>query len=94
MADNESLEAIINATVQPDVRSVFVHLLSEVKKMNESFTNRSYVDEDESTLPSKDQNKDEAEEIDADRVETASLDAQVAQLMTKKQDSDLTSWLT
>ena len=45
--------------------------------MNENFTNISYVDEE-----------DEAAN-DIDGVETASLDAQVAQLTTKQPDSDL-----
>ena len=89
MVDDKSSEAIVNATAQPDVRSIFVDFLSEVKKMNEKFTNILYVDEDESTLPSTDQNKDEADEINADGVDTASLDTQVAQLTTKKQDYDL-----
>ena len=39
MADEESSEAILNATTQPDVRTIFVELLGEVKKMNENFTN-------------------------------------------------------
>ena len=47
MADEESSEAILNATTQPDVRTIFVELLGEVKKMNENFTNIPYVDEDE-----------------------------------------------
>jgi len=46
--------------------------------MNENFTNISYVDEDECLLSSTD-NKDEAAS-DNDGVDTASLDAQVAQL--------------
>jgi len=87
MADEgENSEAIVNAIAQPDVKNFFVDLLSEVKKMNERFTNLSYVDEDEPPLSSTDQNEDEA---DADGIETASLDAQVAQLTAKKQDSDL-----
>ena len=45
MADEESPEAILNATTHPDVRTIFVELLDEVKKMNENFTNTSYVDE-------------------------------------------------
>ena len=60
MAHEESSEAIINATTQPDVRAIFVELLGEVKKMNENFTNISYVDEDEPLLSSTAQNKDEA----------------------------------
>ena len=54
----------------------------------ENFTNISYVDEDESLLSSTDNNKDQAAS-DNDGVDTASLDAQVAQLTTKQQDSDL-----
>ena len=77
MADEESSEAILNATTHPDVRTIFVELLGEVKKMNENFTNTSYVDE-----------KDDAAN-DIDGVETASLDAQVAQLTAKQPDSDL-----
>ena len=88
MADEESSEAILNATTQPDVRTIFVELLGEVKKMNENFTNVSYVDEDEPLLPSTAQNKDEAAN-DIDGVETASLDAQVAHLTAKQPDSDL-----
>ena len=77
MADEESSEATLNATIHPDVRTLFVKLLGEVKKMNENFRNISYVDEE-----------DEATN-DIDGVETASLDAQVAQLTTKQPDSDL-----
>ena len=88
MADEESSEAILNATTQPDVRTIFVELLSEVKKMNENFTNITYVDEDEPLLSSTAQNKDEAVN-DIDGVETASLDAQVAHLTAKQPDSDL-----
>ena len=66
MADEESSEASLNATTHPDARTIFVELLDEVKKMNENFTNISYVDEE-----------DEAPN-DIDGVETASLDAQVA----------------
>lgn len=92
MADEEKspAEAICNAIPQPDVRTSFVDLLSEVKKMNENFTQISYVeDENEPPLSSTDQNKDRAEESDADGVETASLDVQEAQLTAKKHDSDL-----
>ena len=74
MADEESSEAILNATTYPDVRTIFVELLGEVKKMNENFTNRSYV-EDKA-----------ANHIDS--VQTASLDAQVAQLAAKQPHSD------
>ena len=89
MADKEeSPDAILNATAPPDVRTIFVQLLGEVKKMNENFTNISYVDEDESLLSSTDQNKDEAAS-DTEGVETASLDAQVAQLTAKQQGSNL-----
>jgi len=88
MADEESLEVILNATTHPDVRNIFVELLGEVKKMNENFTNISYVDEDEPLLSSTAQNKDEAAN-DIDGVETASLDAQAAQCTAKKPDSDL-----
>ncbi|XP_029181808.2 uncharacterized protein LOC114949617 [Acropora millepora] len=45
--------------------------------MNENFTNISYVDEEDEAVN------------DIDGVETASLDAQVAQLTTKQPDSDL-----
>ena len=89
MADEEeSSETISNVTAHPDVRTIFVELLGEVKKMNVNFTNISYVDEDESLLSSTDNNKDQAAS-DNDGVDTASLDAQVAQLTTKQQDSDL-----
>ena len=88
MADEESSGAILNATTQPDVRTLFVELLGEVKKMNENFTNLSYVDENEPPLSSTAQNKDEAAN-DIDGVETASLDAQVAHLTAKQPDSDL-----
>lgn len=89
MADEEeSSETISNVTAHPDVRTIFVELLGEVKKMNENFTNISYVDEEESLLSSTDNNKDQAAS-DNDGVDTASLDAQVAQLTTKQQDSDL-----
>ena len=47
MADEESSEAFLNATTHPDVRTIFVQLLDEVKKINDNFTNISYVDEDE-----------------------------------------------
>ena len=67
----------MNATTHPGARAVFVELLGEVKKMNENFTNISYVDEEDEA----------ANHIDG--VETASLDAQVAQLTTKQPDSDL-----
>jgi len=63
-------------------------LLGEVKKMNENFTNISYVDEDEPLLSLIAQNKDEAAN-DIDGVETASLDAQVAQLTAKQPGYDL-----
>ena len=92
MADKggSSSEAIDNAIAQPDVRTIFVDLLSEVKKMNENFSQISYAeDENEPPLSSTDQNKDEVEESDADGVEIASLDGQIAQLTAKKQDSDL-----
>ena len=56
-----------------------MELLGEVKKMNENFTNVSYVDEDEPLLSLTAQNKDEAAN-DIDDVETASLDAQVPHL--------------
>jgi len=88
MADEESSEAILNATTHPDLQTIFVELLGEVKKMNENFTNISFVDEDEPLLSSTAQNKDEAAN-DIDGVETASLDAQVTQLKAKKPDSDL-----
>ena len=88
MGDEDSSEAILNATTQPDVRTIFVELLGEVKKMNENFTNVYYVDEDEPLLSSTAQNKDEAAH-DIDGVETASLDAQVAHLTAKQPDSDL-----
>ena len=88
MADKESSEAILNATTQPDVRTIFVELLGEVKKMNENFTNVSYVDKDEPLLSSTAQNKDEAAN-DIDGVETASLDAQVVHLTAKQPDSYL-----
>ena len=88
MADEESSGAILNATTQPDVRTLFVELLGEVKKMNENFTKVSYVDEDEPPLSSTAQNKDEAAN-DIDGVETASLDAQIAHLTAKQPDSDL-----
>jgi len=82
MADEgENSEAVVNAIAQPDVRIIFVDLLSEVKKMNENFTNLSYVDEDEPPMSSTDQNEDEA---DSDGVETASLDAQVAPIFGQK----------
>jgi len=84
--EGENSEAVVNAIAQPDVRTIFVVLPSEVKKMNENFTNLSYVDEDEPPLSSTDQNEDEA---DGDGVETASLNAQVVQLTAKKQDFDL-----
>ena len=88
MADKEkSPEAILNATAPPDVRTIFVQLLKEVK-MNENFTNISYVDKDEPLLSSTDKNKDEAAS-DTEGIETASLDAQVVQLTAKQQDSDL-----
>ena len=76
MADEESPEAILNATIQSDVQTIlkFVELLGEVKKMNENFTNIPYVDEDELLLSSTAQNKDEAAN-DIDGVETTSLDA-------------------
>ena len=77
MADRESSEAFLNATTLPDARTIFVQLLSEVKKMNENFTKISYVDEE-----------DEAAN-DISGVETASLGAQVVQLATKQPDSDL-----
>jgi len=61
MADEEeSSETISNVTAHPDVRTIFVELLGEVKKMNENFTNISYVDEEESLLSSTDNNKDQA----------------------------------
>ena len=62
MADEESPEAILNATIQSDVQTIlkFVELLGEVKKMNENFTNISYVDEDEPLLSSTAQNMVEA----------------------------------
>ena len=88
MADEESSEAILNATTQPDVRTISVELLGEVKKMNENFTNIPYVDEDELLLSSTAQNKDEAAN-DIDGVETTSLDAQVAHLTAKQPDADL-----
>ena len=78
MVDEESSEATLNATAHPDVRTLFVELLGEVKKMNENFTNIPYVDEDEPLLSSTAQNKNE-EANDIDGEETASLDAQVAQ---------------
>ncbi|XP_020605118.1 uncharacterized protein LOC110043954 [Orbicella faveolata] len=56
--------------------------------MNENFTNISYVDEDEPLLSLIAQNKDEAAN-DIDGVETASLDAQVAQLTAKQPSYDL-----
>ena len=60
MADEEeSSETISNVTAHPDVRTIFVELLGEVKKMNENFTNISYVDEEESLLSSTDNNKDQ-----------------------------------
>ena len=34
--DEESSEAILNATTHADVRTIFVELLGEVKKMNEN----------------------------------------------------------
>lgn len=92
MADEgeSSSEAICNAIAQPDVRNIFVDLISEVKKMSENYTQISYVeDENEPPLPLTDQNKDEVEESNADGVETASLDVQAEQLTAKKQDSDL-----
>ena len=58
--------------------------------MNENFTNISYVDEDEPVLSSTAQNKDEAAS-DTEGVETASLDAQVAQL--RPNSKTLTFWL-
>ena len=73
----EAISSFLNATTHPDVRTIFVELLGEVKKMNENFTNISYVDEE-----------DEAAN-DIDGVETASLDVQVAQLTAKQLDSDL-----
>ena len=42
MGDEESLEATLNATAHPDVQTLFVELLGEVKKMNENFTNIPY----------------------------------------------------
>ena len=47
MADEESSEAISNATTHRDVRIIFVELLGEVKKMNENFTNIYFVDEED-----------------------------------------------
>lgn len=88
MADEESSEAILNATTHRDLRTVFVELLGEVKKMNENFTNISYVDDDEPLLSLTAQNKDEAAN-DIDGVETASPDAQVAQLTAKQPGYDL-----
>ena len=88
MVDEESSGASLNATTQPDVRTIFVGLLGEVKKMNENFTNIPYVDEDEPLLSSTTQNKDEATN-DIDGVETASLDVQVAHLTAKQPDYDL-----
>ena len=77
MAEEKSSAAILNATTHPDVRAIFAELLGEVKKINENFTNISYIDEE-----------DEAAN-DIGGAETASLDAQVAQLTTKQPDSDL-----
>ena len=77
VADEESSETTLNATTYLDARTIFVELLGEVKKINDNFTNISHVDE-----------KDEAAN-DIDAVETASLDAQVAQ-PTKSQT--LTFW--
>ena len=55
--EGENSEVVINAIAQPDVRTIFVDLLSEVKMMNENFTNLSYVDEDEPPLSSTDQTR-------------------------------------
>ena len=71
-------------------------MLGEVKEMNENFTNIPYVDGDEPLLSSTAQNKDEAAN-DIDGVETASLNAQVAQLSPKQPDSgqvplSVTAW--
>ena len=77
VADEESSETTLNATTYLDARTIFVELLGEVKKVNDNFTNIFHVDE-----------KDEAAN-DIDAVETASLDAQVAQ-PTKSQT--LTFW--
>ena len=53
--------------------------------MNENYSKISYAeDENENPLSSTDQNEDEAEESNADDVETASLDVQVVELMAKK----------
>ena len=46
MADEEDSSAAIVGTAQPDVRTILVDLLSEVKKMNANFANISYSDED------------------------------------------------
>ena len=77
VADEESSETTLNATTYLDARTIFVELLGEVKKINDNFTNISHVDEKDGA----------ANDIDA--VETASLDAQVAQ-PTKSQT--LTFW--
>jgi len=68
IAHEESAETILNATTHPNARTISVELLVKVKKMNENFKNMSYFDEE-----------DEAAN-DIDGVETAALDAQVAQL--------------
>ena len=75
--DEESSEALLNATTPPDARTIFVEFLGEVKKMNGNFTNISYVNEEHEAVN------------DIHGVETAFLDAQVAQLTTKQPDSDL-----
>lgn len=63
MADEEeSLAVIVNASAQPDIRTIFVYLLSKVKKMNANFVNISYSDEDKPLPFSTEQNKDEAGE--------------------------------
>jgi len=83
MAEKESLEAILNTTTHPEVQPIFVELLVKVKKKNKNFTNISCVDEDKPLLSLTAQNKDKAAN-DIDGVETASLDAQVAQLIAKQ----------
>ena len=79
IADEESAETILNVTTHPNARTISVELLVKVKKMNENFKNISYFDEE-----------DEAAN-DIDGVETASLDAQVAQLTNSQ---TLTLWFT
>ena len=57
MADEEDSSAAVVGTAQPDVRTILVDLLSEVKKMNANFANISYSDEDEPPPSSTDRTR-------------------------------------